>query len=338
MRVLFEGGVDVEYTFISLQADDLNVEVDHIRAREGQVNGLCGAVYPGALSMAIGSRFATVPLRVELHEQAPPVPDAFEDVVETTLTTSAQDHWIVAVSWARNIGPLTGAGTYRARWCAIGMDEANDGTLPADHDPQDDTVWERYLLQLWPAPPAPDSIVQHGSARAGLWHEQASGEPSAGPLRTGPSKKKRPGNEPLATYGGQVAITAGRSWFLHDPASGTPQDVDDETGLHLQGLPRHGVHFTCGHDAATVDVRVEVYRLIPAFPDGWCDVAAVETIVPSKVVWAYSPPLVPHAEHGHLQDITLPDDRIYVRAAVNGLREPATQTETWLLQVWPNRD
>jgi hypothetical protein len=74
VRVLFDGGVDVEHTFISLQADDFAVELDHIRARTGQVNGLCGANYPRALSMAIGSRFGTVLLRVELHEHAPPVP------------------------------------------------------------------------------------------------------------------------------------------------------------------------------------------------------------------------------------------------------------------------
>ena len=37
---------------------------------------------------------------------------------------------------------------------------------------------DRYLLQLWPAEPAPDAVVREGSEIAAYWHGVARGEDS----------------------------------------------------------------------------------------------------------------------------------------------------------------
>jgi hypothetical protein len=53
-------------------------------------------------------------------------------------------------------------GDYRVRYHAYGMDRA-------DEDP---TV-DRYLLQLWPAPPAPDRVLRETSKHAAYWQNWA---------------------------------------------------------------------------------------------------------------------------------------------------------------------
>ncbi|WP_051798293.1 hypothetical protein [Catenuloplanes japonicus] len=53
--------------------------------------------------------------------------------------------------------------SYRVRYCATGMDDAAA-------EPDTDDAVDRYLLQFWPADPAPDEIVRQGSAHAAYWH------------------------------------------------------------------------------------------------------------------------------------------------------------------------
>lgn len=167
MRTLFDGDVHVHYRFIYLLPFDTD-DPEFFEAHGGQANGLCGAGAPGVLSMITGTHTGNVPVRVELHDEAPAVDEQWEDVVEVSLAAAPEVYWLTAFDWGEEIGTIS-AGSYRARWCATRMDEGYDGAR-TDEDPETD----RYLLQLWPAPPAPDAVVRQGSDCAAYWHGVAA--------------------------------------------------------------------------------------------------------------------------------------------------------------------
>lgn len=167
MQVLFGGDVHVHYGFISLQPFDSD-DPGLPESRGGQSNGLCGAAVPGALLMVTGTHTGNVPVRTELHDAEPPVGDQWEDVVEVSLHVEPEEYWLSAFDWAEPIDSLP-EGAHRARWCATGMDEAHDRTR-MDGEPEID----RYLLQLWRAPAAPDAVVRQTSEGAAYWHGVAA--------------------------------------------------------------------------------------------------------------------------------------------------------------------
>lgn len=53
------------------------------------------------------------------------------------------------------------------RYCGWGMDAGHQSGPPMDGEP----LVDRYLLQFWPAPPAPDEILKQTSAQAAYWHD-----------------------------------------------------------------------------------------------------------------------------------------------------------------------
>ena len=167
MRTLFDGDVPVHYGFLHLRADG-DDDPDLTAARGGQANGLCGAAVPGGLALTTGTHTGAVPVRAELHDSEPPLEERWEDVVEVPLELAAGEYLLTAFAWGEEIGTIP-AGSYRARWCANRMDEGYDGAR-LDDDPETD----RYLLQLWPAPPAPDAVVRQGSDCAAYWHGVAA--------------------------------------------------------------------------------------------------------------------------------------------------------------------
>lgn len=71
--------------------------------------------------------------------------------------------------------PLPAGGPYRVRYCARGMDAARDLDTRLDDDPAPDA----YLLQLWPAPPAPDAVLRVTAAAAAYRHDHARTLPAA---------------------------------------------------------------------------------------------------------------------------------------------------------------
>ena len=83
----------------------------------------------------------------------------------TELHLAAFDSWIP-------LPALPAPGTYRVRCSASGLDAAHqaDPRLPGD------PVVDRYLLQLWPAPQAPEAVMREGSEIAAYWHRVARGE------------------------------------------------------------------------------------------------------------------------------------------------------------------
>lgn len=135
-------------------------------SRRGQANGICGAAEPGMLLLATGLHTGWVGLRVEYFDVEPELGETWEEVVEVSFTPNEPEI---------RLHGLDGDGTrfwlpvqdYRVRYCAIGMDEARK----ADSCPEDEPAIDRYLLQFWPAAPAPDRILRQTSEIAAYWHQ-----------------------------------------------------------------------------------------------------------------------------------------------------------------------
>ena len=123
--------------------------------------------------MMTGLHTGTIPFDISLTELAPPLEPGWEDVVEvdfepedTEVVLSTFDHSETIV--------LPELGTYRARYCATGMDQARD--QDTRHDGEE--VTDRYLLALWPAPPAGENVVRQTSEQAAYWAQVAQETPA----------------------------------------------------------------------------------------------------------------------------------------------------------------
>ena len=106
---------------------------------------------------------------VEVLDAPGPVVDEWEDIVEASFRPATAK--VVLVQWAGEASwtlPLARID-YRVRYIAIGMDRARqrDTVLPGE------PLQDRYLLQFWPAPPAPDAVIRETSRAAAYWHSHA---------------------------------------------------------------------------------------------------------------------------------------------------------------------
>lgn len=163
VTVLLDADVHVHYGFLWLTAaEDPLPEGD---PRAGQENGLCGAAVPGALGMVTGLHTGTVPVRVEALDAPPPLDEAWEDVVEVSFRAPDRSCLLSAFEDFHQV-LLPQTGDLRARWSARGMDAARD----ADTRLEDEPPLDAYLLQLWPAAPAPGAVLRQTSAAAAYWH------------------------------------------------------------------------------------------------------------------------------------------------------------------------
>jgi len=163
-KVLYDDFMPVHYGFMFLSAgsepsDDLN------GTRAGQRNGLLGAQAPHQLSMMTGLHTGEVPFRIEWHPDQPDVDGAWQDVVEASVEFTEPD--ALLSSFEEFVGiELPATGWYRARFCASGMDEGRELDTPDEGESAPD----RYLLQMWLAPQAPDEVKVRGSQAADYWH------------------------------------------------------------------------------------------------------------------------------------------------------------------------
>jgi len=142
--------------------------VDFTDACAGQRNGLCGAAIPGHLYLTTGLHTGEIGLTVEVHDQAPPVADGWEEVVEVPFQPVGETS---VVGWGGDWSyplELTEPG-YRVRYCAFGLEDGRTQDTRADFDP--DAEW--YLLQFWPAPPQPDAVIRQTSETAAMAHRYA---------------------------------------------------------------------------------------------------------------------------------------------------------------------
>ncbi|MFF4602604.1 hypothetical protein ACFY12_07595 [Streptomyces sp. NPDC001339] len=173
MRRLVEGEVHVHYGQIYVESDPDSFGPDLAEAFAGQSSGLCGAAIPGALWLTTGLHTGNVGFAVEVHSRAPSLDAAWEDVVEVSFRpvsgNSVLVQWAGEASWELNLEETD----YRVRYCAKGMDEAHQQDTRMDDEPQVDC----YLLQFWPAPPAPDRVLKQTSQMAVYWHDYARKQP-----------------------------------------------------------------------------------------------------------------------------------------------------------------
>ncbi len=84
MRTLFDGEVHTDYSQIHVVSGP-ETEGDLSTAFAGQVNGLCGGVSSGFLYLVTGLYYGRVGFTVELHDEAPPVDDSWEEIVEVSF-------------------------------------------------------------------------------------------------------------------------------------------------------------------------------------------------------------------------------------------------------------
>lgn len=146
------------------------------RCFAGQVNGLVGASSGDGVYINLGRRSGGSPIRIVLRDAAP-LPGVhehedseWEDVVEVSfvLPEGQSMRW---VSWAgMGYGPLDGIASrsYRMRVSAQGRDQGREGEAS-------EKLLDFYLIELWPAPSAPDVIVRVGSDDAQYWHREIGG-------------------------------------------------------------------------------------------------------------------------------------------------------------------
>ncbi|WP_171163360.1 hypothetical protein [Streptomyces sp. I05A-00742] len=169
MRRPVQGEVHVHYGQIYVESDPDNFGRDLDEAFAGQCSGLCGAAVPGSLWLTTGLHTGSVEFTVEVHDREPPLDAVWEDVVEASFRplsdSSALVQWAGEDAWELGLRETD----YRVRYCAEGMDEGSRVDTRMDSEPQRD----RYLLQFWPAPPAPDRILKQTSEIAAYWHEFA---------------------------------------------------------------------------------------------------------------------------------------------------------------------
>jgi hypothetical protein len=170
MRTLFDGEVHVHYGQVYVESGwEMPGGDPMATAFTGQVNGLCGGASPGFLFMITGLHTGHVGFTVELHDEAPPVDDFWEDIVEVSFKPTSGEvalvQWGGEAAWPLDIEEVD----LRARYSAWGMDQAREADTCLDGQPQLD----RYLLQLWPVPASSDRVLKQTSATAVYWHESA---------------------------------------------------------------------------------------------------------------------------------------------------------------------
>ena len=166
---VYEGLVSVSYSQAYLQASDAELPgMEEMFA--GQVNGLCGAAVAGSLFLTTGLHSGDVPFSVDVLDDAPPLDDHWQDVVEVSFLTDQPE--VLLLGWGGgsvDTIALGAPGSYRVRYCAHDMDAGRRQDTRAEGDP----ALDRYLLQFWPAPSAGDTVVRQGSEIAAYWHEYA---------------------------------------------------------------------------------------------------------------------------------------------------------------------
>ncbi|WP_326797187.1 hypothetical protein OG946_18635 [Streptomyces sp. NBC_01808] len=170
MQTVYSGELDVDYGqfYVEGRRDWSGEGLAETFA--GQRNGLCGAAVPGYLFLTTGLHTGRVGLTVEVHDQAPPVTATWEEVVEVSFRPAAPRTAVFPWGDGELCAAELAETDHRVRYCARGMDvewdaesAVLDGGPPVDH----------YLLQFWPAPPAPDRVIRQTSRRAAYWHTYA---------------------------------------------------------------------------------------------------------------------------------------------------------------------
>jgi hypothetical protein len=166
------GEPPVAYGQIYVESED-GEDLETWECMAGQQNGLCGAAQPGAMFLITGLHTGRVAFTVELHDVEPPIGEEWEEIVEASFRPHGPAFltcWGGAASWSLDLPDAD----LRVRYNATGMAEAGEADVVREGEP----CIDRYLLQLWPAPPAPDRVVRQTSGQAAYWHDHARQQPA----------------------------------------------------------------------------------------------------------------------------------------------------------------
>ncbi|MEV6757101.1 hypothetical protein [Streptomyces sp. NPDC051214] len=167
MLTVYDGELRVSYRQFYVESRPEVFDGPLSDSRAGQNNGLCGAAVPGHLFLTTGLHTGRVGLTVEVHESEPTLDEAWEDIVEAPFHPASTA--AVLTPWGE--APLCtvelNVVPHRVRYGASAMDLTVDQELSVLDG---GSIIDRYLLQFWPAPPAPDEVIKQTSRSAAYWH------------------------------------------------------------------------------------------------------------------------------------------------------------------------
>ncbi|GAB2586106.1 hypothetical protein [Kribbella endophytica] len=167
MTTIFDGRMGLTFGQIYLMTGGVDWP-DFDDARRGQVNGLCGGAQSGRLLLITGLHSGEVGLRVERLDAEPALDDTWEEIVEVSFEPVGPELVLHGLDAGMYVSTELPVVSYRARYCAADMDKGKEVDVVSADEP----VVDRYLLQLWPAEPAPDVIRKQTSATASYWHQE----------------------------------------------------------------------------------------------------------------------------------------------------------------------
>jgi molybdopterin biosynthesis enzyme len=176
-KVLFSGPFHTSYSQIYIESAELDGALIEHDPFEGHVNGLVGGAVPGGLYVTVGVHTGELQLSIELHDVAPSLDDAWEDVVETSFVVTQTPVYVQGCcggSYA-HLADLK-PGVYRVRYCARAYGQFEQHRIESEQS------GEAYALLLWPQAWQGDLILKgsngHSRRRSG-----EHGQPSAAMLK-----------------------------------------------------------------------------------------------------------------------------------------------------------
>lgn len=120
------------------------------------------SVNSGSVSITIPAADGRYRTRVELRDVAPAVAPWCEDAAEASLEVPLGRRAVTmgSLETFQDL-PVPKAGWYRVRYCTEEQDRAADEDAFVGEDAA--TYTGRHLIQVWPAPQAPDRLLRAGS-------------------------------------------------------------------------------------------------------------------------------------------------------------------------------
>jgi hypothetical protein len=143
----------------------------------GQRNGLCGAASGTELFLITGLHTGDVAFVLDLFDAEPQIDLSWEEIVEASFSVGPQGVSLVEWGGQHAYGIPIAAGTYRARYCARGMQRGRD----IDNIQKGETPVDSYSLAIWPAEASQDVVIKQTSEIADYWHKYARALRSQGP-------------------------------------------------------------------------------------------------------------------------------------------------------------
>lgn len=162
MKKLFDGVIEVQFSGFTIEPDVGDSDGYGWNLKLQRNNGLCMEGTPDRLLFISGVHNGAIQLKIELSESRVPIDDRWEDVVENSLTVTSDKTYMYEWGYEEQYEIELPAGIYRVRYSAIGMDNEDYSA----HDNGTAKSTQEYLIQFWPEPIQPSSIIRENSGKA----------------------------------------------------------------------------------------------------------------------------------------------------------------------------